>query len=364
MDDYIARLIPRLLGVAIFGALIPLSAFSFRRYRLPKKEQEYERIIESLGERKWGDSKAILQSQYGLSDYFLPVILATVISLLGAYIAIFGEDLPVKEGSPPLLFSPLRNCLATSTNSTKNCLWEGLVIISMGFFGAYLWSIQYIFRRFMTIDLPPAAYYNVSTRIVVPPILALVVAYIIPGTIPLGMFAAMAFFIGLFPESATRYLKDRMSSVLGGKEDSADQLPLEMIEGITVFQRVRLAEVGIDNAQNLAEADFAELLVRTPFRPEILIDWIAQAKLYVLFKSDIHNLRKCSIRNVLHLEIVASAQEGLMEVAKCAGLSEAQLNNAYAIVKADASVARLKKTHELFASGRLPGITLEQSTHT
>jgi hypothetical protein len=360
VDDGTSRLVARILGILIFVALIPLSAFSFYRYRLPKKEQEYERIIESLGEKR-GDSKGLLQGQYGLSDYLLPVSLATVIALLGAFVAIVGEDIQFKKDVVPLLFSPLPNC---SASDSQKCLRDGLVIISMGFFGAYLWTVQYVFRRFMTIDLPPAAYYNVSTRIVVPPILALVVAYIISGTVQLNMVAAMAFCIGLFPEWATRYLKDKLSSFLGGKEDTADQLPLEMIEGITVFQRVRFAEVGIDNAQNLAEADFAELLVRTPFRPEILIDWIAQAKLYVLFKSDIQKLRRCSIRTVLHFERVVSSQEGLSGVAQSAGISEGQLHVAYEIVNADPSIARLKKTHELFASGRLPGITLEQSTHT
>src|SRR6266487_5574137 len=89
----------------------------------------------------------------------------------------------------------------------------------------------------------------------------------------------------------------------------ADDLPLEMIEGINIAHKIRLNEIGIDNAQNLAEANLLELLIRTPFKPRLLIDWIGQARLYIYFKNDIVNLRKSGIRTIIDLKTSGNIQE-------------------------------------------------------
>ena len=34
---------------------------------------------------------------------------------------------------------------------------RGVVSIGMAFLGAYIWSLQYVFRRMMTLDLSPGA---------------------------------------------------------------------------------------------------------------------------------------------------------------------------------------------------------------
>jgi hypothetical protein len=73
-----------------------------------------------------------------------------------------------------------------------------------------------------------------------------------------------------------------------------------MIEGINVFHKVRLGEVGIDNVQNLAEANVIGLLLKTPFNPSQLIDWIAQAKLYLYFKDD----KKNFVESVLEQSLI------------------------------------------------------------
>ncbi|MCK5312791.1 MAG: hypothetical protein KAJ62_11815 [Desulfobacteraceae bacterium] len=68
-----------------------------------------------------------------------------------------------------------------------------------------------------------------------------------------------------------------------------------------MFSKIRLAEIGIDNAQNLALANFKEMIVKTPFNPRMILDWIAQAKLYIIVKGGIVELREAGIRNVFGL---------------------------------------------------------------
>ena len=71
---------------------------------------------------------------------------------------------------------------------------------------------------------------------------------------------------------------------------------------------VRLGEVGIDNGQNLAEANVVELILKTPFGPDQLLDWIAQARLYVYVKDEIRVLRRYGVRNALDLYEVATTR--------------------------------------------------------
>lgn len=216
----------------------------------------------------------------------------------------------------------------------------------MAFLGAYVWSIQRIFRRLVTVDLPPAAYYDVSIRLILSPFVALLFAYIpnIEGGVPV-----IAFFCGLFPQQALNYLRAKMPVFRSGTSDRAADLPLDMIEGISAFHQARLNEVGIDNAQNLATASLVELLVRTPFRPPALIDWIAQAKLYVAFKSDIVKLRTAGVRTALDLRLLGASETSLAVLAKATEIDHARLSSVYALIAKDASIEFLADAAARFA---------------
>ena len=116
-----------------------------------------------------------------------------------------------------------------------------------------------------------------------------------------------------------------------------------MIEGISVFHKIRLGEVGIDNAQNLASANQIELLIRTPFKSRQLIDWIGQSKLYVCFKSDVDKLREVGVRSIIDFKIIGGIEGKLREVAQHTQISELRLTSVYQIIKDDPVVDRLLK---------------------
>ena len=116
-----------------------------------------------------------------------------------------------------------------------------------------------------------------------------------------------------------------------------------MIEGISVFHKIRLGEVGIDNAQNLASANQIELLIRTPFKSRQLIDWIGQSKPYVCFKSDVDKLREVGVRSIIDFKIIGGIEGKLREVAQHTQISELRLTSVYQIIKDDPVVDRLLK---------------------
>jgi hypothetical protein len=120
-----------------------------------------------------------------------------------------------------------------------------------------------------------------------------------------------------------------------------------MIQGVQLYQRGRLAEVGIDNSQNLAEANLIELLLRTPFNPRQLIDWIGQAKLYVQLKEDAIKLRSQSVRTVFDLKKLGRINGRIDEIAKESKVSRLELANAYDIIRTDRDIAGLERAEKL-----------------
>src|SRR3546814_3808259 len=103
------------------------------------------------------------------------------------------------------------------------------------------------------------------------------------GGLGSSFLPALAFLIGIFPQRALQYLTDRLNTILSPVEAKAREVPLEMIQGVTVNDRLRLAEEGIESCFDLANADFVQLLFTTPYQPLELIDWQLQARLVMYF---------------------------------------------------------------------------------
>jgi hypothetical protein len=122
--------------------------------------------------------------------------------------------------------------------------------------------------------------------------------------------------VGMFPERAIDYMKEKIKYFSTKNMVKSDDLPLDMIEGISIYHRMRLTEIGIDNAQNLAVADLVGLMLKTPFKPSQIIDWIGQAKLYLFFKKDITALREIGIRTVFDIKAVCVDESGMAQIAK------------------------------------------------
>jgi hypothetical protein len=151
----------------------------------------------------------------------------------------------------------------------------------------------------------------------------------------------VAFLTGMLPEQALVYIRERVGIFSERKTNKAYDFPLQMIEGINMFHRIRLSEGGIDNAQNLAEANIVQLLLKTPFNPSQLIDWVAQSKLYIYFRSDIEVLRTAGIRTVFDLCQICDNKQYIEQLASNSGLSSLSLNIVCQRMREDQSVSRL-----------------------
>lgn len=128
----------------------------------------------------------------------------------------------------------------------------------------------------------------------------------------------------------------------------AKVLPLEMIEGISSFQKARLSELGIDNIQNLAHGSLVEIAVKTPFKPRVVADWMAQARLCLEFKTQVNKVREAGVRSIL--DFLELAEAGLLEeLAQRSRLDVTLLQAVYCANKDEESIKRLRAAYDILS---------------
>ncbi len=189
---------------------------------------------------------------------------------------------------------------------------ETMALIFYSYLGASFFAIQHVVRRYSTFDLQPQVYSVVVVRIFVSTVIVFVGVSIIilgggqlsagpPNPIegaanePQAWAALLAFVIGVFPDQGVRWFLQLTSRILNTGFDPINQYSLKNIIGINDWHQARLAEIGIDNAQNLATVDIRKLLLTTRFDTQEIIHWIDQAILYVKVGQRIDRFRDAKI---------------------------------------------------------------------
>ena len=235
------------------------------------------------------------------------------------------------------------------------------LVVGMAFFGAYLWGLQYVLRRYLLNDLRPSVYYGLSLRLILAASTALVLynAYAAfsggdtsgstsGGTLTSNIWPALAFLIGTFPQRGLRLLTDRLP-MLAPETEAVRRAPLEMVEGIEGHDTLRLEELGIDTCYDLATADFVPLMLKTPYSARQLIDWILQAKLCVYFGDAVKNLRQQGFRTVIDLEHLT--QQEIDALAAETALTKSALEHAQQSVKHEsAELERLREAGRVLST--------------
>jgi len=159
------------------------------------------------------------------------------------------------------------------------------------------------------------------------------------------MTPVIAFIAGIFPQRALNYMTEYFKFSASKADKKAHELPLDMLEGITVFHKVRLSEMGIDNVQNLVKASLVELILKTPFKPRQLIDWMTQGRLCLQFKSDVKKLQDAGVRTILGFKIIGDLDK-LDELAEITNLDRNRLEIVYQIIKDGPAIDRLTKAKD------------------
>jgi hypothetical protein len=349
-------------SVVVLTLFVPATAISFLGFRLKKKKSQFHELLRRLGLTE-GDARTTaeaVEQEYAASDYVLPVAFATLITLGGSFTLILGGELFVVEGYNLILHGMNLPDAAWTSDPFHVNEWRRLLVLGFAFLGGFLHATRDILRRLVTADLSPGTYYAAGLRILFAQMAALMLSYLgeaLPGSgYPDAALPVVAFLAGVFPDRAIRLAKEKVRIFSRDDEKASHALPLDMIEGMNVLHRTRLSEVGIDNAQNLAEADLIDLVLRTPFPPTQILDWIAQAKLFVYVKDRIEALRAVGVRTILDLKAVGSEPGLLDRIARETageageGVPLLTLELVWNRVEEDAGIARLARFQTALAA--------------
>jgi len=169
---------------------------------------------------------------------------------------------------------------------------ETMALIFFSYLGAYIFSVQELVRRYNTFDLQPQVYSSTLMRILVAIVITFAGSSLILAaggleasadngqTTGMAWAAVVAFAIGAFPSSGTRWIQQQANRILNPKGDEVRVLPVKDLQGISDWHEARLLEMGIDDVQNLATVDIRKILLTTRFDTQEIINWIDQAILY------------------------------------------------------------------------------------
>jgi len=143
----------------------------------------------------------------------------------------------------------------------------------------------------------------------------------------------------MFPQRGLRWLTLKFSIFSQQQDPTVRELPLEMIEGISMYDRVRLQELGIDSCYDLANMDYIPYLFKSPYTPRTLINWILQAKLCTYFGEQVKDLREHGIQTAWQLK--KFDESALKELVKTTSLTEDTLLKVKNQITDDKEIERL-----------------------
>ena len=243
----------------------------------PTKDNLYRKKFEAIYGRNAVSTFSAIHDRHRLSysaETISPVLFATMMFALGWVLVLPPEPIGLRM-MPNVTGSGLPDTLPFAA-------------LAFGFLGAYCYTIQDLIRRYFRDDLKAGAYISSVVRIV---FVALIISagsvvWGDKGESGGGVIAegtkAIAFGIGFFPQVGLQLIFEAAQKRLGKKFPTLRaRYPLSEIDGLSIWYEARLAEEGIEDAQNLVSANLVDLLLRTRAPIARLVDWLDQAFLQI-----------------------------------------------------------------------------------
>ncbi len=190
---------------------------------------------------------------------------------------------------------------------------ETMGLVFFAYLGAYVFAVQEVVRRYNTFDLQPQVYSSIAIRMLIAVAIVYVAAPLLQaepsgGGEPIWP-AALAFLIGVFPTQGLHYLARVAGRFLTPESTQRKPLPIGNLLGVSPWHESRLAQMGIDDAQNLATVDIRRLLLTTQFDTQQIVNWVDQAILYVRVGERIQRFRDAQVGT--YHELRQSLQRGV-----------------------------------------------------
>ena len=290
--------------------------------------------------------KGIIEPNFYKTATNPPFCLALLLVVSLGLFAFYAPRLDVL-GLPiiPLIGSKLAEWDWTGAPVNEQMMAYGVtavVCVAFAFAGALVWAVIYLTRRMSLRDVTAYTYQEVTMRLIVSAIVALVAYHVLgsTGVLTGEQLMFVSFGAGIMPETLLRWLSNKISRWLGGMEQNS-AIDLEHVQGISAFTRARLSEVGVYDAQGLVTSNPLRLCLHTPYSLPQIIDWYGQAFLLLHARPEgLKMLREHGVRTVW--ELLATAGASAPELRLPNDLSIAQvLPRLEAVLSADQNFVRV-----------------------
>jgi hypothetical protein len=262
--------------ISLASMLPALFFYLFGRQQIEiQKDNFYQEVmsldpnVHSLTETRT-KYEALIDSVYGSGTAPLSILLlviGTALLVMGWLITMGTIDIPA-SGAESLgdFFLPVRSAF------------------SFGFLGAYFFTLNMVFRRYVRADLTPKTYAHITVRLLITIVMVWVISSLpqfTEGSLLESGLYAVAFIIGFIPETGLTLIQDYVRKIANLRSKDKEVLELRDLEGVHLYDRARLLEEGIENIENLAHHNMIELIARTRIPTSRLVDMFDQAVLYL-----------------------------------------------------------------------------------
>jgi hypothetical protein len=320
MELVISPLASFILQAFVLLSFIPITFIAYRLLREPEKHEHARWELSQFGLEGTHDfENALSVVEYSLLQYLLPLsyiylIFLALYSMTSPSIIQLGAWKGLLEETANIFGLPIvGSAIARDILVGRIMFWCWL--------GAYIYSVDRTIRHYLAHDLTPNVYRPIAKRFTVAFVVGTLIGIAIAtsnSAIRLSFYNnlttvyVVCFFVGLFPETGIKWIKNAASRILRQNE-SYEQLPLSAIEGISVWHEGRLDQEGIVNVQNLASANLLELVANTPFDVGQIVDWVDQAILMMHASPEqIEKLKGVGIRSgSILIDIIKHGDEPL-----------------------------------------------------
>jgi hypothetical protein len=290
------------LFVAALFALAPLLACFAHTISIDRQKEKLDGLVLlKLKETQYfriakGSLDSIHPASVKQPDFVVPMLFFAVIIVfcsLISFMALFTlEAFEAKStllGGLHVLQDLNKNQIATYQSGT-------LVVSAVAFVGAYLALFNRLLNQINNNDIYPISFHYFSVWLITAMVLAAMMRHFasIFGINDNAALLAIALAIGAMPApffTAFIHWAFGKLNISGDKDDpSRDNMPsnlnLLMIDGLANEKIDRLSELGISDAQVLSCQNPLILWVRLPYDLALIVDWIAQAQLYVCLREE------------------------------------------------------------------------------
>ena len=230
----------------------------------------------------------------------------------------------------------------------------------MAFVGAYLALFNRLLDQVYNNDIYPISFHYFSVWLITAMVLAAVVRHFVGGVLGItemenAVLLGIAFAIGAVPAPFLRafiHWAFGKLNIWGDKSDPTKEsrptnLNLLMIDGLDNEKIDRLAQLEISDAQVLSWQNPFMLWLRLPYELGLIVDWIAQAQLYVCLREEkFTKARSLQIGDIHKFVSVLSDPNAATDLCQELGLKDSYVKPLLASLNDNPSFARLREVAE------------------